>query len=237
MWLWHWLCGFVQRQVLDRFYYTRAFLLNGIVWFAIRLTGYELTFANVKERTVPNRSQADLCLDHAGDLDGLLTHAKAQVTEATVRRAIVTDKCKTLFTFNTALLALIAVFQGKTAELHSWEIMLFYLAVVNFVVSLLVVWTYFDVGGEIVTPLDRELVALCKDDLKKSLINSYLHCASDSDNRTDFLVDLYRTSRFFLMSGFVLLFIVFSHNYFVRAGTSPKQEAASKVVEMNERCN
>ena len=107
-------------------------------------------------------------------MEGLLTHAKAQVTEATARRAVVTDKCKTLFTFNTALLALITVFQAKTADLHSWENVLFYLAVIAFVISLLVVWTYYDVGGESVTPMNQDLVGLTNEDLTKSLINSNL---------------------------------------------------------------
>src|SRR5437867_927106 len=127
--------NFVQKFVLDPFYYARTWCLNAVVWSAIRLTAYEVPFENVKKKTKPdNRRHQDLNLDAARDLDGLSKHAEAQVKESTARRAIVTDKCKTLFTFNTALLALIAVFQGRIVDLASWEIALFYTAVVAFVV-------------------------------------------------------------------------------------------------------
>jgi hypothetical protein len=204
--------------------------MDAIAWSAIRLTGYEVSFKDVKDKTKPdNRRHEDLNLDGAKDLDGLSKHAEAQVKEATARRAIVTDKCKTLFTFNTALLALVAVFQGKTADLTSWEVALFYAAVVTFVVALLVLWTYFDVSGEVVISMHQGLVGLDKADVQKSLINSNLHCATQMDNRTDYLVDLYKTCRFYLMVGFVLLFVVFSHSYFARAGGGDADRAINKL--------
>jgi hypothetical protein len=215
------LGSFLQRQVLDRFFYLREWVVDAIVWLAIRLTAYEVSFADVKEQKKPsNRLHADLDLGSAGDLDGLIAHAKTQVDHAIARRATVTEKCKTLFTFNTALLALIAVFQGRATDLSSWETAIFCTAVLAFVVALVVIWTYFDVGGEITIPLEQELVPLGKDDLKKSLINKNIEKASDIDNRTDYLVDLYRTSRFYMMFGFVLLFVVFSHSYYVRTRVS-----------------
>ena len=151
------------------------------------------------------------------------------VKEATARRALVTDKCKTLFTFNTALLALIAVFQGKTADLSSREIALFYTAVVAFVVALLVLWTYFDVSGEAVISMDQRLVALDKNEVQKDFINSSVHCATQMDNRTDYLVDLYKTCRFYLMAGFVMLFVVFSHSYVGRAIGTDTEKVINKL--------
>jgi hypothetical protein len=74
-----------------------------------------------------------------------------------------------------------------------------------------------------------------KDKLKKHLINANHHAAREMDNTTDFLVDLYRTSRFFLMSGFVLLFVVFSHNYFSRAGVPPKEPDPIKVQIVKDK--
>src|SRR4051794_31342226 len=124
-----WVGTRFQKWVLDPFYYARVYAMCGVVWLAIRLTGYELAFSSVKNRISPSRTFKDLQLEAAADLEGLLAHAKSQVTEATARRAVVTDKCKTLFTFNTALLALIAIFQAKTAELLNWEIWLFAIAV------------------------------------------------------------------------------------------------------------
>jgi hypothetical protein len=224
--------NFLQQYVLDPFYYARTWLTNAVVWSAIRLTAYEIPFEVIKKKTKPNnRQHQDLNLDTAQDLDGLSKHAEAQLKEATARRALVTDKCKTLFTFNTALLALIAVFQGKIIDLTSWEIALFYIAVVAFVVALLVLWTYFDVSGEMVISMDQGLVGLDKANVQKSLINSNLNCATEMDNRTDYLVDLYRTSRFYLMVGFVLLFVVFSHSYFARAGVSDTDKVFNKLRE------
>jgi hypothetical protein len=219
--------NFVQQYILDPFHNARTWLLNAAVWSAIRVAGYEVPFSNVKTKTKPeNRRHEDLNLDTARDLDGLSKHAEAQVKEATARRALVTDKCKTLFTFNTALLALIAVFQGRTVDLVSWEVALFYGAVVTFVVALLVLWTYFDVAGEVVIVMDQTLIPLDQADVQKSLINSNLHRATEIDNRNDYLVDLYKTCRFYLMVGFVLLFIVFSHSYFSRSSGS----VADKII-------
>jgi len=222
--------NFVQQYLLDPFYYARTWVMDAVVWTAIRLTGYEVSFQNVKDKTKPNnRRHEDLNLDGAKDMDGLSKHAEAQVKEATARRTLVTDKCKTLFTFNTALLALVAVFQGKTVDLASWEVSLFYAAVVTFVIALLVLWTYFDVSGEVVISMQQGLVSLDKSDVQKSLINSNLDCATQMDNRTDYLVDLYKTCRFYLMVGFVLLFTVFSHSYFAHAGGNDADKVINKL--------
>lgn len=219
-----------SQYVLDRLYEFRRWLMNAIVWSAIRLAAYEIPFEVVKQRTKPkNREHKDLHLDNAGDLGELLKTAEAQTKEATTRRTIVTDKCKTLFTFNTALLALIAFFQGKISELARWEFVLFYVAVISFLVALLVLWAYFDVGGELVISLKQDLVSLGKDDVQKSLINSNLECASEMDNRTDYLVDLYRTSRFYLMIGFVLLFITFSSKYFFKNSESTTDKVIRRL--------
>jgi hypothetical protein len=228
--MWQRLGRFLQRQVLDRFYYTRNWVMNVIVWLAIRLTAYEITFTCVVEKKkATNQVFADLNLDRATDLDGLSKYADGELKEATVRRGVVTDKCKTLFTFNTALLALIAIFQGKVAELTSWEACLFYIAVIFFVVAMLVLWAYFDVGEETSMQLDQTEVSLSKVDLQKSVINSNRKCADDTDNRTDFLVDLYKTSRFYLMAGFVLLFVVFSHGHFARSSLTDAGKIDNKL--------
>lgn len=229
------LGNLLQQHVLDNFYYARVWTLNAIVWSAIRLAAYEVPYECVKARTKPkNRQHDNLNLDNARDLEGLSKHAEAQLKEASARRTLVTDKCKTLFTFNTALLALVAVFQGKTVDLASWEILLFYIAVISFVVALLVVWMYFDVSGERVLTLDQSLVGLEKADVQKSLINDNLLCATDIDNRTDYLVDLYKTSRFYLMVGFTLLFVVFSHSYFLHSGGTETDKVINKIRDNPE---
>ena len=225
-----WLGEVTQKYALDPFYHARAWVFDAGVWAAIRVTAYEIPFADVRrKKRSANHTHADLHLEAAGDLDALSARAEAKADESAGRRGAVTDKCKTLFTFNTALLALISVFQGKTSDLAAWEAVVFYAAVLAFVVALLVLWTYFDVTGEITDPLTQHDVGLNKEDLAKSQINSHLDRAADLDNRTDYLVDVYRTSRFYLMVGFCLLFLVFSHSYFARSFGSVADKVANKL--------
>ncbi len=65
------------------------------------------------------------------------------------------------------------------------------------------------------------------DNLKKSMINSYLQCQIDADNVTDYLVDLYTTSRFFFLFGFMIIFGLFLFNYF----SKPASTEVEKVIQ------
>lgn len=213
--------------VLDWFFHARKFVVDCITFASVRLFGIECKFEEVKARAYPP-IHTDLNLDGAQDLDTLLALAKDRLKDALDRRAFVTDKTKTLITLNTALLAILAAFLPKATTFDAWWVSgLFYLGVLLLLNSLLVMWMYFDIKGETVMNLEQAEVGLDKDNLKKSLINSYLRCQAGTDGVTDYLADLYKTARFYFLAGFVLLFVIFSANFFTRAPTSD----AEKLVE------
>ena len=77
--------------------------------------------------------------------------------------------------------------------------------------------------------LDQSIVPLEKNDLKKTLINEYLKCEVDSENRTDYLVNVYEAARFFALSGFFLMLLLAAANYL---GNSPSDSAKHTIREL-----
>lgn len=212
-----------MQWVLDDFYYARRFLLDCLTYLSIRLYGIECSFADVRARAYSVVRHTDLNLDDARDLDGLLAAAKDRFKEAIDRRAFVSDKAKTLITLNSALLAVLAAFLPKATGFDArWAGVAFYGGVLLLVNALLVMWVYFDIMGETAMVLGQAEVGLDKDDLKKSLINSYLQCQVGTNNGTDYLADLYKTARFFFLTGFVIVFVICSGAHFSRStGSGP----------------
>ncbi len=217
-----------MQMAVDRFFYARKFILDCLTYTAIRLYSIECTFADVKARTYRNWPQPVLNLDDAKDLDGLLAAAKDRYKEAIDRRGFVSDKAKTLITLNSALLALLAAFLPKVTNFDSlWASLLFFGGVLLLLIALLVMWVYFDIKTETMMVLGQEDVGLDENDLKKSLINSHLKCQYATDNVTDYLADLYKTARFLFLTGFMLVFVIFSINNFTRSPTTD----AVKVIQ------
>jgi hypothetical protein len=86
---------------------------------------------------------------------------------------------------------------------------------------------YFGVGTETTVCLDQADVELDKDNLKKSLINLYLNCQVDSDNRSDYLLDIYKVARFFSLFAFCIILILLSVHFFSRSSSTD----AEKVIQ------
>ena len=208
--------GVKTQWTLDQFYYFRGFLLNCVAFFSLRLYAKEVSYKDVHEGkyTENNAEEHEKAkyrhvnrhLDDAKDLDALLSLAKDCYKAAADRRTIVTDKCKTLLTMSTFILAISGLFLPKPFELDtSWPRYLVFVAGFLVLDAVLLLLVYFGIGDEEKLSLESHLVPLEKDDLKKALINEYLSCEVDSENRTSYLVDVYATARFFALSGFLLL--------------------------------
>src|SRR6266851_3458129 len=217
-----------MQSVLDWLFYARKFVIDCVTFASIRLYGIECTFKDVQKRAYSQAQHINLNLDAAKDLDTLLASSKDRYKDAIDRRAFVTDKAKTLITLNSALLAILGAFLPKATEFDSlWVSLIFYGGVLLLLDALIVMWMYFDIKGETVLDLEQGEDMLDKENLKKSLINSYLRCQVDTNNITDFLADLYKTARFYFLFGFVVIFVIFSASYFFR---SPSSEA-ERVIE------
>jgi hypothetical protein len=77
--------------------------------------------------------------------------------------------------------------------------------------------------------IDQADISLTSDDLKKSLINAYLRCAVELGNGTHYLVDIYRAARFFFLSAFTAIVLLFSINFLFR---SPDNQAKAIAHEL-----
>lgn len=217
-----------MQRFLDAFFHGRAFLVDIVTFASIRLFGIECTFQDVRRRAYDQLQHVDRNLDDAKDLDTLLASAKDRYKDALDRRTFVTDKTKTLVALNSAMLAIVAAFLPKAAAFDSaWLSIAFYVGVLLMLNALLIMWIYFDIKGETVVELAQSEVGLDKDNLKKATINSYLRCQVDTNNVTDFLADLYKAARFYFLSGFVVIFGIFSAAYFTR----PPSSEAEKVIQ------
>jgi hypothetical protein len=156
--------------------------------------------------------------------------AKDCFKSATDRRNLVTDKCKTLLTLSSFILTISGLFLPKAFEFDPWWMRaLFFVAglfLLNAVTMLLI---YFGVGAETTISLDQSEVHLEKDNLKKSLINLYLRCQVDADNRTDYLLDIYKVARFFSLLAFFIILLLLSVNYFSRSSSTDHEKVIQQL--------
>lgn len=212
--------GRVIQWPFDAFYWCR----RGITWFlaycSLRLYGLEVSAKDVWTGTYSKRQHVNRDLNKANDLPGLLTMAKECLESARDRRSVVSDKCKTLLTVSSLLLGMIGLFLPKSFAFDDmWMRVVFFAAVSALLNTVTLLLVFFDVGTETEVSLDQEDVALASDDVKKNLINLHLRCRSDMENRTDYLVDLYRTARFFFLSAFTIVLLLFSVSFFSQSRT------------------
>jgi hypothetical protein len=219
-----------MQPVVDRFYNVRKGIIDRITYSSIRFYGIECTLQEVKDRRYKVEQSSKLNLSNAKDLDVLLTTAKERHKDAMERRAFVTDKVKTLITFNSAFLAVIAAFLPKAILFDSLlpKIPL-YIAVLSLLDAFIVLWSYFEINAETTVSIDQEDVSLDSNDLKKALIGSYLEAQRQTDNVTNFLADLYKTARFFLLGGLLVIFGILSLSYF---GQSPSNDAETLIKRL-----
>lgn len=210
------------QKLLDAFFYTRKWVVTSMVYLSLRLYGSEVTFASLWSRTFDSAKHADLNFDQAKDLETLLGEAQENLKRTDSRRAVVMDKCKVLFTLSSLLLGAIGLLLPKSLAFdHVWMKILFFIATLAFVNVVVLLVFFFGVGNEMKVALDQEQVGLEGNDLKKSLINLYLKCATVTENRTDFLVELYKVAQFFFLSAFTIISLLFSVNFFTQ---SPDRE-------------
>jgi len=189
------------QYVLDNFYYARKAASTFVVYMTLRLYGVEVAFSDVKDGTFRNRKHNPLNLDDANDIDTLLNLSDANLASADQRRANVADKCKTLFTFGSLLLGVIGLLLPKYLAFGSvWMKGLALAAIALLFNAIVVMLAFFDVGVEMDVSLDQDDVPLDEKNLKKSIVNRNLQCEVSTQNRTDYLVNVYQATRFCLCS-------------------------------------
>jgi hypothetical protein len=210
------------QKILDAYHYVRKWIVTAVVYLSLRLYGSEVSFESLWSRTFDSAKHADLNLDEAKDLETLLGEAQANLKRVEARRAVVMDKCKVLFTLSTILLGAIGLLMPKAfAFSHSWMKVLFFFGTLAFVNVIVLLVFFFGVGNEMKVALTQDQVDLEEKDLKKCLINVYLKCGTATENRTDFLVELYKVAQFFFLTAFTIIALLFMLNFFTQ---SPDEE-------------
>jgi hypothetical protein len=171
-----------------------------------------------------------LNLDEAKDLETLLGLAKDCFKDANDRKSFVTDKVKTLITLNSAALAILTALMPKATEFDwGWMKLPFVVGVIFLINALLIMWMYFDIGRSTHITVEQYEANLDKDNLKKSIINSYRLAFKDVHNATDFLTDLYVTARFFFLFGFLIIFSIFLGSYLIGAQSSNSKKIIQEL--------
>ena len=191
------------QRFLDAFYWCR----RGVTWFlaysSLRACGIEISVKDVWEGTYSEPKHVNRTLDQATELSELLSTAKECLQSAQRRRSVISDKCKMLLTFSSLLLGLIGLLLPKSFAFDPvWMRVVFFGAVAALLNTVVLLLVFVDVGRETAISLDQGDVEWKSEDLKKNLINLHIRCQTDLENRTDYLVDLYKAARFFFLSAF-----------------------------------
>ena len=216
-------------RAIDAFWLVLKTILDVFTYLSIRLYGIEdCSLTDIRAGRYDNSSGEPRNLDKAKDLDSLLAESKECLSIAGERRQVVTDKCKTLLTLGSLLLAIIGALLPKSFAFDSLWLRLFcFMAILCLLNTVILLLVYFAVGTEQTVSLSQAELELESDNLKKSLINQHFTCESATDNRTDYLADIYKVARFFFMFAFFIIVGLFAVNYFSRAN----ENDTKKLVE------
>ncbi|MCH8805656.1 MAG: collagen-like protein [Planctomycetes bacterium] len=216
--------------LFDAFFQTRKAFVWLLTFLSLRLCGVEIGAKDVWHGSYSTTVHKDLNLDKAGDLPRFLDTVKVCLTTAQDRRAVVSDKCRTLLTVSSVLLTLIALLLPKFIHLDdAWMAVTFYIAMSALLNTIILLLVFFDVGVDMDISLDSDDVALDAKDMQKNLINLHRQCQATLDNRTNYLVDLYKAARFFFLSAFALVVLLFAVSSAVRSHVDLTEEIIMRL--------
>lgn len=196
----------ILQTVLDWFYYARQHIVTVLAYLTLRIYGKEIAYSDVKAGTFASRKSTPLSLEEAKDIDALLEMSKESLANAEKRRSVVTDKCKSLLTLGSLLLGVIGLLLPKYLAFDSdWLRALAVFAIAVLFNAIIILLMFFDVGQDMEVSLGQVDIPLDETNLKKSLLNRHLKCTAASENRTDYLVELYRAARFCFLSALTIV--------------------------------
>jgi hypothetical protein len=196
----------ILQQILDFCYYARQHCVTSLAFFTLRVFGKEIAYSDVKAGTFESRNPSPLSLEEAKDVHTLLEMSRESFSNAEKRRTVVTDKCKTLLTLGSLLLGVIGLLLPKYLAFESaWMRGLSILAIAILFDAIVLLLVFFDVGQDMEVSLAQADIPLDETNLKKSLLNRHLRCTASSENRTDYLVEIYRAARFCFLSALTIV--------------------------------
>ena len=215
---------------LDAFSRTRRAVAWLLAYLSLRVCGLEVRAKDVWRGKYSSTQHQNLNLDNAGDLPLLLDTARVCLANAQDRRSVVSDKCKTLLTVSSILLTLIGLLLPKFIHLQqTWMGVSFFIAMGALLNTIILLLVFFDVGADMEIDVGPDDVARDTKDMQKNLINSHLQCQTALDNRTDYLVDLYKAARFFFLSAFSLVILLFATSFFARSSVGVTEDVIVRL--------
>ncbi|MCA9106818.1 MAG: collagen-like protein [Planctomycetales bacterium] len=222
--------GFIQR-CLDRFHDARSGFVNRLAYCSMRVFGHEdISLADIERGAYDGSTHKDRSLENAQETALLLSSAKECHRDAEARRTAITDKCKTLLTMSSILMGLVGLLLPKAFAFDAfWMRAVCFVAILGLLNVVVLLLTFFAVGRDTQVTLDQSEIDLEPKDYEKNRINLYLQCQVALDNRTDYLVDLYKVSRFFFLASFTLVVILFSISFL---SSSPRSETSEIIRQL-----
>ncbi len=223
------MASFLQ-AILDHCFYARRHVVTFLAYLTLRIYGKEIEYGDVMAGTFASRKPSPLSLEDAKDIDTLLEMSRGSVANAEKRRSGITDKCKTLLTLGSLLLGIIGLLMPKYLAFDSsWMRGLSIVAIAILFNAIIVLLVFFDIGQDMEVSLGQSDIPLDETNLKKSLLNRHLRCRVASENRTDYLVDVYRAARFCFLSALTIVAVLVLCGLLI---SSPADQAIRTVREI-----
>ncbi len=221
----------VIQWLLDIFYSIRRWLVTRLAFYSLRLYGLEgVTLSDVERGSYSHHQHQDRSLENSENLDDLRRSSRECLDNANARRRAITDKCKTLLTMSSLLLGLASLLLPKSFAFDfAWMRTIGFLAVLCLMNTVTLLLIFFDVGRDTEISIEQDDVDLDSNNFTKNLINLYLRCQIDMDNRTNYLVDLYKAARFFVLLSLTVFIGLFFINFVY---ISPKDQSERIVRQL-----
>lgn len=199
---------------LDSFFYLRKRTACSLTWLSMRLCGFEVTYSHCNNGKYETPKHKDLNLANATSVDEMLAQSKSSLTDEIDRRNSVIDKSKTLMTLGSLLLGFSGFFLVDSVRSGSTTArILVFVAAILLVNAIALIIEFFDIGKGALPIITEDEVLLDQNTLKKRLVNSYRSCATNHEQRTNYLVDVYRTAKFFFTCSLIVVVILFAVNF------------------------
>lgn len=219
------------RNFLDGFYHFREWLSTLITFLSLHIYASEISWKEIKKGKIKSPKQDELKLDDAKDLNLLLSEIKCRLTEAEDRRNSTADKCKSLVTLSSLVLAASGIVVSKANLDSTWTQLILVLAALSLLHVVVLISMHFAVGADMQPTIAQHDATLSGDDLRKSLINTYLKCQADRNERVNFLVELYKGSRFFFLLGLTLIIALLVSTFPARSKEDLPSAVANQLTE------
>lgn len=215
------------RKILDCLYYFREGVSTFITFISLHVYASEITWSEIKKGRIKSTKHVDLNLDDAKEFDLLLSEAKCRLAEEEERRKSTTDKCKSLVTLSSLVLAASGIVVSRASFDSIRTQLILVLAALLLIHVVILISMHFAVGVDMQPTVDQHDASLSGDDLRKSLINTYLKCQADRNDRVNFLVEIYKGARFYFLLGLTLMIVLLVSTF----PLSPKEDMASTVAK------